>query len=185
MEWVRAFLAITLSVIALQPARAAAGIARDLHTTEWPQSLTRWALENRLYLVAFDGVTIYVYAVLGVTTLVVAFLQRTGRLASLSPRTRRILGCVQCPKMACASRPLPSFGTHLAAAHVPGHWSARVDLHTCSREPTEAGQGFREIHDVRTRAAPFAELLIDAEEDRTLRAVLVGMLRETERRRDR
>jgi hypothetical protein len=66
---------------------------------------------NRLYLVAFDVVTIYVYAVLGVNsiatitllvftsgTLVVAFLQRTGRLAGLSPRTGRILACVQCPK---------------------------------------------------------------------------------------
>ena len=105
MEWVRAFLAITLGVIALQPARAAVGIARDMHTTRWPESLTRWALVNRLYLVAFDVVTIYVYAVLGVNsiatitllmftcgTLVVAFLQRTGTLARLSPRTRRIVG---------------------------------------------------------------------------------------------
>ena len=33
----------------------------------------------------------------------------------------------------------------------------------------------------RRRAVPFAELLIYCEEDRTLRAVLVGMLREGER----
>jgi hypothetical protein len=34
-----------------------------------------------------------------------------------------------------------------------------------------------------TKSRAFAELLIDCEEDRTLRAVLVGMLRETERGR--
>jgi hypothetical protein len=33
------------------------------------------------------------------------------------------------------------------------------------------------------RSRTFAELLIDCEEDRVLRAVLVGMLREAERRR--
>jgi hypothetical protein len=36
-----------------------------------------------------------------------------------------------------------------------------------------------------TESRAFAELLIDCEEDRTLRAVLVGPLRETEPRRDR
>jgi hypothetical protein len=33
----------------------------------------------------------------------------------------------------------------------------------------------------KTRNAPLAELLIDCEEDQTLRAVLVGMLREADR----
>ena len=109
MQGVRALLAITLGLIALQPARAAVGIARDLHTTRWPESLIRWALVNRLYLVAFKVITIYVYAVLGVNsiatitllvcacaTLAVVLLDRTGRLVGLSPRTRRVLGCVQC-----------------------------------------------------------------------------------------
>jgi hypothetical protein len=109
VQWVRALLAITLGLIALQPARAAVGIARDLHTTRWPESITRWALVNRLYLVAFDVLTIYVYTVLGVnsiatiallvfacSTLVVVLLHRTERLAQLSPRTRRVLGCVKC-----------------------------------------------------------------------------------------
>ena len=38
----------------------------------------------------------------------------------------------------------------------------------------------------RTRSpAPFAELLIDVEEDRTVRAVLVRLLQDADRRRDR
>jgi hypothetical protein len=109
VQWVRALLAITLGLIALPPARAAVGIARDMHISRWPVNITRWALVNRLYFVAFDVITIYVYAVLGVNsiatitllvftcaTLVVVLLHRTGRLAGLSPRTRRVLGCVQC-----------------------------------------------------------------------------------------
>ena len=109
MQWVRAFLAIALGLIALRPARAALRIAGDIHTPRWPQSITRWALVNRLYLMAFYLLTIYVYAVLGVNSiatiallvcacaaLVLGFLHRAGRLAERLPRTRRVLGCVQC-----------------------------------------------------------------------------------------
>jgi hypothetical protein len=47
--------------------------------------------------------------------------------------------------------------------------------------PTSSGPTGSESSGANPESRAFAELLIDWEEDRTLRAVLVGMLRESER----